>query len=380
MCFSIVFAVLALDLGDPYVFLGEALSPPEPISITSALLFLESISAVDILGDQISSNSNAAKIKHCLPSEITPLGFHLAALPISPRLGKLLLYGVLLKCVDPILTIIATVSAKSPFVSSFEDRTAADLAKQQFLCGNSDLLSAMNAFDSWKTLFGGRRSKEEDIFCRTHFLSGNSLRLIEQMRGQFLDLLKGIGFTSKSVTIRNVKESDENSNGSNVEIIKCALCAGLSPNILMLPPSVRDPKKGGALSKKLMDASLTSSRKGYSLNVHPSSIMSDSKQLDSSFVAYLEAMKTAKLYCRDVTTISPIQLALFCGKMSANLKEQEVVVNGWLTFTAVRDVSRCLSYVRENMEEAFIEKVLNPDSPPSDIWNKVLDIIKQLLI
>lgn len=335
------------------------------------------------------SNTNAAKIKNCLPSEITPLGFHLAALPLSPRLGKLMLYGVLLKCVDPVLTIIATVSAKSPFVSSFEQRTTADIAKQQFLYGNSDLLSAMHAFDTWKGMFGGRGSggkgggggrysKEEDLFCKSNFLSGNNLKLIDQMRAQFLDLLKGIGFMPQSVTILNMLECDENSNGSNIGVIKCALCAGLSPNILCVPPSVRDPKKGGTLTKKLMEASLTSCRKGHSLNVHPSSIMSDSTQLDSSFVAYLEAMKTSKVYARDVTTISPITLALFCGKMSANLHSGVVVVNGWLTFSAVPDVSRCLTYVREELEEAFIVKVLNPDSPQSEVWNKVLDIIKQI--
>lgn len=354
------------------------------------MLFLESLSAVTLTESSPTSGGGGVKVvktKNCLPSEITPLGFHLAALPISPRLGKLLLYGVLLKCVDPILTIIATVSAKSPFVSSFEQRTAADLAKQNYLCGNSDLLSAMHAFDTWKAMFdsgnkgggkggGGRYSNAEQEYCRTNYLSGNSLKLIDQMRGQFLDLLKGIGFMSQSVNMRNVKGCDENSNGDNIEIIKCALCAGLSPNILMIPTSVRDKK--GALSKKLMEATLTSARKGHTLSVHPSSIMSDSKQLDSGFVAYLEAMKTAKVYCRDVTTISPITLALFCGKMAANLREGVVVVNGWLTFSAVADVSRCLSYVREEIEEAFIEKVLNPDAAQSETWNKVLDIIKHI--
>lgn len=375
--------VLALDLGDPYTFLGEALSPPDRCSITSALLFLESLSAVNLVGEQLAGNTDAAKIKRNLPSEITPLGFHLAALPISPRLGKLMLYGVLLKCIDPILTIISTVSAKSPFVSSFEQRDVADKAKQNFLWGNSDLMSAMYAFDTWKSMFGnsggkggGRYNKDEDIFCKTNFLSSNSMKLIDQMRAQFLDLLKGIGFVSRDVNIRNVKDCDENSNGSNVKMIKCALCAGLSPNILMVPASARE--KSGKLNKKLMELSLASSRKGYSLNVHPSSIMSDSKELDSNFVAYLEAMKTSKVYARDVTTISPVALALFCGKMSSNLAQGVVIVNGWLTFSAVADVSRCLTYVREEMEEAFIEKVLNPDAPQSPTWTKVLEILKGL--
>ena len=33
------------------------------------------------------------------------LGRHLAALPLPPRIGKMLLYGALFGCLDPILTV-----------------------------------------------------------------------------------------------------------------------------------------------------------------------------------------------------------------------------------------------------------------------------------
>ena len=36
---------------------------------------------------------------------LTSLGRHLAALPLPPALGKMLLYGVLFSCLDPILTV-----------------------------------------------------------------------------------------------------------------------------------------------------------------------------------------------------------------------------------------------------------------------------------
>lgn len=37
--------------------------------------------------------------------ELTVLGRHLAALPLPPRIGKLLLYGILFNCLDPVLTV-----------------------------------------------------------------------------------------------------------------------------------------------------------------------------------------------------------------------------------------------------------------------------------
>ena len=36
---------------------------------------------------------------------LTQLGRHLAALPLQPAAGKLLLYGLLFRCLDPMLTI-----------------------------------------------------------------------------------------------------------------------------------------------------------------------------------------------------------------------------------------------------------------------------------
>lgn len=46
---------------------------------------------------------------------LTPLGFHLARLPVEPHIGKLILFGALLGCLDPVLTIAAALSFKDPF-------------------------------------------------------------------------------------------------------------------------------------------------------------------------------------------------------------------------------------------------------------------------
>lgn len=45
---------------------------------------------------------------------LTELGHHLLDLPIDPRLGKMVLYSVILKCLDPILTITCALAHKDP--------------------------------------------------------------------------------------------------------------------------------------------------------------------------------------------------------------------------------------------------------------------------
>ena len=44
--------------------------------------------------------------------DVTELGSHLLDLPIEPRLGKMLLYSIILKCLDPIMTIVSCVAYK----------------------------------------------------------------------------------------------------------------------------------------------------------------------------------------------------------------------------------------------------------------------------
>ena len=132
---------MALGLGDPYQFLSLAISPPETHSVRNALMFLDELSAVyihDDDDDDVDKSQSPAK-QNCeekiLRSQITPLGvsfhvvfslfshsphtihcwststgFHLAALPINPRIGKLILFAVIMGCVEPILTIAAMVS------------------------------------------------------------------------------------------------------------------------------------------------------------------------------------------------------------------------------------------------------------------------------
>ena len=41
--------------------------------------------------------------------ELTPLGRHLTLMPLDPRVGKMLVFGALLHCASPVLTIAAAM-------------------------------------------------------------------------------------------------------------------------------------------------------------------------------------------------------------------------------------------------------------------------------
>ncbi len=46
--------------------------------------------------------------------DLTELGHHLVDLPVEPRYGKMVLYSVVLKCLDPILTIACALAYRDP--------------------------------------------------------------------------------------------------------------------------------------------------------------------------------------------------------------------------------------------------------------------------
>jgi HrpA-like RNA helicase len=49
---------------------------------------------------------------------LTPLGVHLASLPCSPRVGKILIFGALFGCLGPASAIAACLVSKSPFINA----------------------------------------------------------------------------------------------------------------------------------------------------------------------------------------------------------------------------------------------------------------------
>lgn len=63
------------------------------------------------------------------------MGRFLSKLPTDIHLGKFLLLAAVFNCLDPALTIAATLNSKSPFVRPFGAEDEADRAKEAFRTG-----------------------------------------------------------------------------------------------------------------------------------------------------------------------------------------------------------------------------------------------------
>ena len=150
-----------LDLGSVDHVLSRAPDPPTPEAIRDANTTLTEAGALDSSG------------------ALTPLGHHLARLPVDVRVGKIIVIGAVLGCLKPSLTIAAYLSSKSPFVAPQDERDAADRVRVAFAAPKapgiaagqySDHLVVVAAYDGWQAAVASGGTRAGADFCRRHFL------------------------------------------------------------------------------------------------------------------------------------------------------------------------------------------------------------------
>jgi ATP-dependent RNA helicase DHX36 len=149
-------------------FLSKAMDPPDGAAVNQALNLLLGIGALT-------------------PDEdLTPLGEHLAALPLPPPVGKLLLMGAAFDCLEPILSIAASLSFRSPFVMPLTKRSEADAARValagEHISDHWALLHALRTFD--KLRLRRQHNYQIESWCRDNFLQHSTVQMISGLREQ----------------------------------------------------------------------------------------------------------------------------------------------------------------------------------------------------
>ena len=212
-------------------FLSKALEPPARSALRHTLLGLKSIRALE----QDRGHET-----------LTPLGYHLASLPVDVRLGKMMLYGAIFRCLDPVLTVAAGMSLRSPFYAPLDRRDAADDARRRFTHEASDHLTLLHAYEGW---LRARARGDEGIYKTKYFLSVPTLQTMRDMKRQFAELLSSIKFAPPGVTARSVARAAArggagsdgvreatgatlNANSDNYSLVQAVIVAGLYPNLV----------------------------------------------------------------------------------------------------------------------------------------------------
>ncbi|KAL9095415.1 MAG: hypothetical protein Q9165_002286 [Trypethelium subeluteriae] len=328
-------------LGDIADALSQALDPPSAKNIQRAIDALVEVNAL-----------TAAQ-------ELTDLGKQLAKLPLDAHLGKLLLMSSIFGCIDFALTIAATLSSKSPFVTPIGQKQRADSVRLGFKKGDSDLLTAYNAYCAWRRVCQSGTSDWQ--FCKKNFLSPQNLNSIEDLKAQLLGSLVDANFVTlgpneraafnhgrSTSRYRNfVPEITKyNANNDSELILNSVVAWSFYPKLL-----IRDGKGWRNIANN------------QSVSLHPTSVNKTSN-FDIKYLSFYHIMQSSTRFtnAHETSPCPDISLALLAGDADFRLYTGVIVIDGNRLRFMVDSwkVILVLKILRQRMEEAVERTMKKP--------------------
>lgn len=305
---DLVMRVKICKLGDIEHALSQALDPPSLKNIRRAI---DALIDVDALTQA---------------EELTPLGQQLAKLPLDAQLGKLILLASIFNCVDFALTTAAILSSKSPFLAPMNAKKQADTIRLGFKRGNSDLLTAYNAYLTWKKICQ-TPGQSELRFCQKNFLSPQNLSNIEDLKGQLLSSLADAGFVSLDAGERQALSRVRASGGRqrNFVVVPAALNKNCENDLLL----------NSVTAWSFYPKVLARDGKGWrnvgnnqSISLHPTSV--NKGGIDAKFLSFYSIMQSASRFtnAQETSPVEAMALVLLAGDARFDMWSGVIVVDG----------------------------------------------------
>nr|XP_023023039.1 LOW QUALITY PROTEIN: ATP-dependent RNA helicase DHX36-like [Leptinotarsa decemlineata] len=331
-----------LQLGKIEEFFSKLMVSPDAESLSIALALLKRLNALDSV------------------ENLTPLGYHLARLPVAPQMGKMILLGAIFSCLDPILSVAVSLDFKDAFQIPLGKEQEADKKRSELADDTmSDHIVLHKALETFEY------ESDPSRFCWEYFLSPYTLKLLKKMKEQFMGYLKDLDFVSNL----NPKNAENNQNSKNMSLVKAVICAGLYPNVAILKVS----KKG------IIKPYMTSMQTGQSCKFHPKSVLSRTRSFSFPLVVYYKKMKSTCDFIYDATMVHPLPILFFGDRYihsEANGKHI-VSVNNMVRFTA--DSERTVSIIRDLRDRLFWfleHKITHPGSVNWTSSSDELNVLK----
>ncbi|KAK6497341.1 ATP-dependent RNA helicase A [Arthrobotrys musiformis] len=322
--------IRAQGFKDPIAqFLSEAIEPPSSTSIEAALSQLRGLGALE------------------KDETLTNLGKVLATMPVEPALGKMILLGVIFKCLDPMIILGAASGGRDLFISPLERKKEAQAIKAAFAKGTgSDHMATINAFREWRT----RRDNESTFstlrFTDDNFLHRGALRVIDQTANQIEEVLVTEGIIPYLPKTKRFKgeygHPRLNENSASIPLIKALSLAGTYPNVAVAL---------GGLGFRTMEENF--------VMIHPGSTNYSGRNSGLprdtivSFGTKARSGDGKSTYMRDVTQSTVLNTILFGGKPTQ--QTNMLLFDGWIP-VSIND-ERVLKVVLQF--RLVLDKVLN---------------------
>jgi ATP-dependent RNA helicase DHX29 len=351
---DLVMRVKICGLGAVEETLSMALDPPSSKNIRRAIDALIEVGALTST------------------EELTPLGNQLAKLPLDASLGKLCLLSAIFGCLDVGITIAAILSSKSPFVTPFGDKQRADTTRLAFAKGNSDLLTAYNAYVSWRNV---SQSPNISVFpwCRKNYLSHTNLTNIEDLKGQLLSSLAETGLIRLDKRVHQHRRGRtsfvqvppaHDTNTPNDLITSSVIGWSFYPKVL-----VRDGKGWRNVANS------------QSVSLHPTSVNKHNNTL--KLLSYYSMMQTSgsKYYnALSTTATQELPLILLAGDADFKLHAGVITIDGNRLRLKVDEwkLAVALKTMRARMEEVVELRLKEPSKDVPSRLKRWIDLFEKI--
>jgi ATP-dependent helicase HrpA len=211
---SVLLQMAALDLGDVEDF--PFVDPPDRRAVADGVALLEELHALDEHG------------------KLTDVGRSLAALPLDPRMARMVVEADRRGVLDEVLVIAAGLTIQDPRERPTEHQQAADQLHARFADENSDFLALLNL---WRYLGEQQQALSGNQFRRTvkrEFLHYLRIREWQDLHGQLRGTARRLGMAVGEPAA----EPDERG-------ITAALLAGLLSHVGLQVEQAKGDKRPG---------------------------------------------------------------------------------------------------------------------------------------
>ncbi|CAI9770429.1 unnamed protein product [Fraxinus pennsylvanica] len=317
---SLCLQIKSLQVGSIGEFLSAALQPPEPLAVQNAIEFLKMIGALD-------ENEN-----------LTHLGKFLSVLPVDPKLGKMLILGAIFSCFDPILTIVAGLSIRDPFLLPQDKKDLAGTAKSRFSAKDySDHMALVRAYEGWRD---AEREGSAYEYCWRNFLSVQTLQAIHSLRKQFTYILKDAGLLDTDGVTHNRLSH-------NQSLVRAVICSGLFPGIASVV------HRETSMSFKTMDDG--------PVLLYANSVNARYQTIPYPWLVFGEKVKVNTVYIRDSTGVSDSILILFGGNLNHGATDGHLkMLEGYIDFFMDPSLAECYVKLKEELDTLLQKKLQDP--------------------
>jgi ATP-dependent helicase HrpA len=251
---AVILQMHALRLGDIAEF--PFVEPPDPRLVRDGQRALQELGALTEDND------------------ITPLGQRLAALPVDPRLGRILLAGAEEGCLAEIAVIVAALGVPDPRDRPADRQAQADQKHARFRHEQSDFLSLYKVWEEYEAQKHQLSRAKLRGWCKENFLSYVRMNEWHDIHGQVLEVLKG------------ELHLPLNDKPAQYEAIHRALLAGLLSQVC----------------ERKEQAEYLGAR-GAKIHIHPGSGQFRARP---PWIVCAEQVETTKVYARTVARIDPL--------------------------------------------------------------------------